>query len=200
LDTAELKTVIESLIFVSESPLRSERLAEVLEVEPARIAQAVQELMIDYEKSPRGFILQEVAEGYQFRTRPEHGEWIRRLNRSKPFRFSRPALETLAIIAYRQPVTRAEIEYLRGVDSGGVVKTLLDKRLIRILGKKDVPGRPLIYGTTREFLEFFGLRDLAGLPALQEFSELTAESSEKFGAAERSRFVAVVDTKEEESA
>jgi segregation and condensation protein B len=134
------------------------------------------ELVEEYREAGRGFVLVEVAEGYQFRSRPEHAEWFRRLGRQRPFRFSRAALETLAIIAYRQPVTRPEIEYLRGVDSGGVLKTLLDKRLVRILGKREIPGRPLIYGTSREFLEFFGLRDLTGLPTLKEFSELTAET------------------------
>jgi segregation and condensation protein B len=121
-------------------------------------------------------VLEEVAGGFQFRTRAEHVDWVRRLNKSRPFRFSRAALETLAIVAYRQPVTRAEIEYLRGVDSGGVVKTLLDRHLVRILGKKDIAGRPMIYGTTREFLELFGLRDLAALPTLKEFSEITPEA------------------------
>jgi segregation and condensation protein B len=120
-------------------------------------------------------VLEEVAGGFQFRTRAEHVDWVRRLNKSRPFRFSRAALETLAIIAYRQPITRAEVEYLRGVDSGGVVKTLLDRHLVRILGKKDIAGRPMIYGTTREFLELFGLRDLAALPTLREFSEIPPE-------------------------
>ncbi len=175
MDTAELKAVVEGLIFISEVPLRPERLAEVLEIERGRLQVVLDELSAEYREARRGFILQEVAEGYQFRTRPEHFDWMRRLNRSRPFRFSRAALETLAIIAYRQPVTRAEIEYFRGVDSGGVLKTLLDKHLVRILGKKDIPGRPIIYGTTREFLEFFGLRDLSGLPTLREFSELAPE-------------------------
>ena len=116
-----------------------------------------------------------MAGGYQLRTRPEYADYLRRLGHSRPFKFSRPALETLAIIAYRQPVTRSEIEYLRGVDSGSVLKTLLEKRLLRILGKKDVPGKPMIYGTTREFLELFGLPDLSALPTLREFSELVPE-------------------------
>jgi segregation and condensation protein B len=174
LDTAELKPLVEALLFVSDSPVRLERLADVLECDKVLVGQAVDALMADY-GAGRGVVLQEVAEGYQFRTCPESAEWIRRLAKSRPFRFSRAALESLAIIAYRQPITRAEIEYLRGVDSGGVVKTLLDKHLVRILGKKDVPGRPLMYGTSREFLEFFGLRDLAQLPALKEFSELLPE-------------------------
>lgn len=172
LDTAEMKSVVESLVFVSEAPIRAERIAEALDVEKKKVVRVLEELVREYSRGARGFILVEAAEGFQFRTRPEYAEWIRRLGKSKPFKFSRAALESLAIIAYRQPITRAEIEYLRGVDSGGVTKTLLDKHLIRILGKKDVPGRPLMYGTTREFLELFGLRDLTGLPALKEFSEL----------------------------
>jgi segregation and condensation protein B len=175
LDTADLKPVVESLVFAAEAPLRPERIAEVLEVGQGEIRRILQDLVAEYRQSGRGLVLVEVAGGFQFRTRAEYADWVRRLNRGRPFRFSRAALESLAIIAYRQPVTRAEVEYLRGVDSGGVIKTLLDKHLVRILGKKDIPGRPLIYGTTREFLEFFGLRDLSGLPPLKEFSELRPE-------------------------
>jgi segregation and condensation protein B len=175
LDTSELKAIVESLVFVSDIPLRPERIAEAIEVERGKVVQILRELESEYRQARRGFVLEEVAGGFQFRTRAEHVEWVRRLNKSRPFRFSRAALETLAIIAYRQPITRAEIEYLRGVDSGGVVKTLLDRHLVRILGKKDIAGRPMIYGTSREFLELFGLRDLAALPTLKEFSEITPE-------------------------
>ncbi|BCR05160.1 segregation and condensation protein B [Desulfuromonas versatilis] len=177
MDTAELKVVIEAMVFASETPLRPERVAEALEIDRSAAKAVLDDLVGEYQRLGRGFVLLEAAEGYQFRTRPEHGEWLRRVLRNRPFRFSRAALETLAIIAYRQPITRAEIEYLRGVDSGGVVKTLLEKHLVRILGKKDIPGRPMIYGTTREFLELFGLRDLRGLPTLKEFSELSLDSS-----------------------
>jgi segregation and condensation protein B len=175
LDTSELKAIVESLVFVSDIPLRPDRIAEAIDVERGRVVQILRELESEYRQARRGFVLEEVAGGFQFRTRSEHVEWVRRLNKSRPFRFSRAALETLAIIAYRQPITRAEIEYLRGVDSGGVVKTLLDRHLVRILGKKDVAGRPMIYGTTREFLELFGLHDLAALPTLKEFSEITPD-------------------------
>jgi len=178
LDTLELKAIVESLIFASESPLRAERIAEALDVEKGQVQGVLRELVEEYRRLSRGFTLEEIAGGYQFRTRPEHVEWVRRLNKTRPFRFSRAALETLAIIAYRQPITRAEIEFLRGVDSGGVVKTLLDRHLVRILGKKDIPGRPMIYGTTRDFLELFGLRDLAALPTLKEFSEIPVEALE----------------------
>lgn len=176
MDTAELKSLLEGLVFASPAPIRAERLAELLEEDRRRVARLLADLAAEYRQARRGFVLAETAEGYQFRTRPEHAEWLRRLGQGRPFRFSRAALESLAIIAYRQPITRAEVEYLRGVDSGGVVKTLLDKRLVRVLGKKDIPGRPMIYGTTREFLELFGLRDLTALPTLKEFSELNLDA------------------------
>lgn len=172
MDTVEFKAIIESLLLVADGPVRPDRIALILEIEDEQAQALVQELQDDYERAQRGFTLQLVDGGFQLRTRPEYSEWIRRFRKSRPFRFSRASLETLAIIAYRQPVTRAEIDYLRGVDSGGVIRTLLDKRLIRILGKKDVPGKPLIYGTSREFLELFGLRDLTGLPTLKEFNDL----------------------------
>jgi segregation and condensation protein B len=168
-----LKSVVESLLFVSEVPVTVDRLCDLLpEFGRQELKEAVQELVQEYGRPERGINLVPVAGGYQFRTAPTTAEYLKRLHKAKPFRFSQSALETLAIIAYRQPVTRAEVETLRGVDSGGVVKTLLEKRLVRILGKKDVPGRPLIYGTTREFLELFSLKDLASLPSLREVGEL----------------------------
>lgn len=170
--TPELAPLIEALIFAADGPLKVERMAEALDLAEADIFSAIEALQSDYSTNPRGFFLQQVAGGYQLRTRPEYADFLRKLGHSRPFKFSRPALETLAIIAYRQPVTRAEIEYLRGVDSGSVLKTLLEKRLLRILGKKDIPGKPMIYGTTREFLELFGLPELSALPTLREFSEL----------------------------
>lgn len=173
----DLKPLVEALLFGADGPLRSDRLAEVLEVDRTAVIEVLRALQAEYDEQARGFFVQEVAGGYQLRTRPEFADYLRRLGRTRPFKFSRPALESLAIVAYRQPVTRAEIEYLRGVDSGSVLKTLLDKHLVRILGKKDVPGKPAIYGTTREFLELFGLADLAALPTLKEFSEL-AESAD----------------------
>jgi len=176
LDTSDLCKHVEALIFVSEAPLKLERIAEILEVGRDAVREAVSAVAARHEVAQSGLRLEEVADGYQLRTVQDCAGTILQLVKSRPFRFSRAALETLAIIAYRQPVTRAEVEYLRGVDSGGVVKTLLEKQLIRILGKKDVPGRPLMYGTTREFLAFFGLRDLAALPTLKEFSELTPET------------------------
>ncbi len=168
-----LKTIVESLIFVHDQPLSLDRLALILEEhERADIRLALEELAREYAAGGRGIVLAQVAGGYQLRSRPEHADYIRRLTKSKGVKFSQSALETLSIVAYRQPVTRAEVEYLRGVDSGGVLKSLLEKKLLRILGKKDVPGKPLIYGTSREFLELFGLKDLASLPTLKEIQEL----------------------------
>ena len=176
MDIHDLIPLAEALIFAADGPIKAERMAEALDVPLADIREAIESLEVDYAERPRGFFLQEVAGGYQLRSRPEYAEYLRKLGRSRPFRFSRPALESLAIIAYRQPVTRSEVEYLRGVDSGSVLKTLLEKRLVRILGKKDVPGKPMIYGTTREFLELFGLPDLSSLPTLSEFSELAPDT------------------------
>jgi len=168
-----LRTIIESLLFVHDQPLSVDRLCLILEeYERPDIRGALDELVEEYHAADRGIVLVQVAGGYQLRSCPEHADYIRRLTKSKGVKFSQSALETLAIIAYRQPVTRAEVEYLRGVDSGGVMKSLLEKKLLKILGKKDVPGKPLIYGTSREFLELFGLKDLAALPTLKEIQEL----------------------------
>ena len=168
-----LKSIVESLLFVHDLPLTLDRLANLLEEhERGDIRLALDDLMEEYGASGRGIVLAQVAGGYQLRSRPENADYIRRLTKSRGVKFSQSALETLSIIAYRQPITRAEVEYLRGVDSGGVLKSLLEKKLLRILGKKDVPGKPLIYGTSREFLELFSLKDLASLPTLKEIQEL----------------------------
>ncbi len=173
-----LRQLIEAFIFAANSPLSLDRLSVLVEQPKAMIRPIVIQLQQQYVAADRGFYLAEVAGGYQFRTVVEFAPWLRKLNKDRAAKFSRAALETLAIIAYRQPATRAEIEYLRGVDSGGVMKTLLDKNLLRILGKKDVPGRPLMYGTSRHFLELFGLRDLNDLPTLKEFTALDPELAE----------------------
>lgn len=169
----DCKALIEGLLFIADGPLSIDRLVSLLEgFEKSEILSAIEDLRSDCEHNMRGIVLAEVAGGYQLRTRPEHAEVMRRMFKSRASRLSQSALETLAIVAYRQPVTRAEVEYLRGVDCGGVVKTLLEKKLIRILGKKDVPGRPIVYGTTREFLETFNLKNLSALPTLREIQEL----------------------------
>lgn len=168
-----LPAIIESIIFAAEAPLSLDKLCELLgEFERGDVKAALNELVTFHEDRGGGFHLVYVAGGWQFRTRPALHEYVVRNLKSKSSKFSQSALETLAIVAYRQPVTRAEIEYLRGVDCGGVLRTLLEKKLVRILGKKDIPGRPLIYGTSKEFLEIFGLRDLKGLPTLKEIQAL----------------------------
>ncbi len=167
-----LLQLVEAFIFASDTPISLDRVSTLLEQPKARIRPILEQLRQRYGVVGRGFSLDEVAGGYQFRTVVAVAPWVRKLKKDRPPRFSQAALETLAIIAYRQPATRAEIEYLRGVDSGGVMRTLLEKNLLRILGKKDIPGRPLIYGTSRQFLELFGLRELADLPTLKEFAAL----------------------------
>ena len=171
----DLRQIVEAFIFAADSPLSLDRLSVLVEQPKGQIRPIIEQLKLQYSGDDRGFYLTEVAGGFQFRTVATLAPWLQKLSKDRPPRFSRAALETLAIIAYRQPATRAEIEYLRGVDSGGVMKTLLDKNLLRILGKKEVPGRPLMYGTSRQFLELFGLRDLNDLPTLKEFTALDPE-------------------------
>jgi len=179
LSEAVIKEIVESILFVADTPLSLDRLCTILEeFERDEIRRSIDAISSDCNSSQRGIELVQVAGGYQFRSRPEFADYIRRLKRAKPARFSPSALETLAIVAYRQPVTRAEVEYLRGVDSGGILKSLLDKKLVRIIGKKDIPGKPLIYGTTREFMETFNLKDLASLPTLREIEELADSGSD----------------------
>lgn len=169
----ELSSIIESLIFTAESPLSTDRICELLnEFERDEIKSALAESVACHQERAGGFELVEVAGGWQFRTRPAFHSYITRHIKTRVAKFSQSALETLAIIAYRQPITRAEVEHLRGVDCGGVLKSLLEKHLVRILGKKDIPGRPLIYGTSKEFLEIFGLKDLKSLPTLREIQAL----------------------------
>lgn len=169
----ELSAIIESLLFTSESAISTDRFCEILnEYERYEIKSALSDLSMFHQERAGGFELVEIAGGWQFRTLPVFHHYITRHIKTRATKFSHSALETLAIVAYRQPITRAEIEHLRGVDSGGVLKSLLEKHLVRILGKKDIPGRPLIYGTSKEFLEVFGLKDLKSLPTLREIQAL----------------------------
>ena len=172
---ADLPAIIESLIFTADSALSTDRLCDLLtEFERGEIKSALSGLVEYHQGRGGGFELVEVAGGWQFRTRPAFHSYITRHIKTRAAKFSQSALETLAIVAYRQPITRAEVEHLRGVDCGGVLKTLLEKHLVRILGKKDIPGRPLIYGTSKEFLEVFGLKYLKSLPTLREIQALDA--------------------------
>ncbi len=168
----DLKNIVESLLFVSDEPLTIERLKQIISgAEAKALREALEELTVDYETRQGGFYLDQVAGGYQIRTRPAYMEWIKRLLQPKPQRLSKAALETLAIIAYKQPVIRSDIEQLRGVDCGGVLRVLLERKFIRVLGRKEIPGRPLIYATTKRFLEVFGLKNLKDLPTPKEIEE-----------------------------
>ena len=178
LSEARVRTVVETLLFLAEKPLGVAEIRNATGLEPERIARALDQLGGHYREGVCGIVLHEVAGGWQLRTSPDNSDFARRFLRVKPQRLTRAALETLAIVAYRQPVTRPEIEEIRGVDCGAVVKALLERRLVKILGKKEEPGRPILYGTTREFLEFFALKDLASLPTLREFHELSEEHRE----------------------
>ena len=169
-----LKGILEAILFVSGEPLSVDRMLGVVEgVSRAELVSALEALQGDYAAEGRGLQLVEVAGGFQIATRPDCATWIKRLERTKEgARLSRSAMETLAIVAYKQPVVRAEIEQIRGVDSAAVLKTLLERRLVRIVGRRDAPGRPILYGTTRQFLQAFGLKDLKDLPALRDITEL----------------------------
>jgi segregation and condensation protein B len=168
-----IKAVIEALVFASDAPLALEKICIILSgVEKSEIKEALEKLVLEYNKRQGGIYLQEVAGGFQFRTRPEISPWVKKLKSTKPHSLSPQAMETLAIIAYKQPIVKSEIESIRGVDVGAPLKGLLDKKLIRIVGRKDVPGKPIIYGTTRKFLEVFNLKDLLDLPNLRELKEL----------------------------
>ncbi len=164
---------LESLIFSSPEPLTLSTARRILAVDTKRAKKALEDLVTHY--GGRGIRLVEVAGGWQFRSNPDNSPVVRRLLSQRPVRLSRPAMETLAIAAYRQPITKPEIDDIRGVDSGGIVKLLLERGLLKILGKKEEPGRPILYGTTPVFLELFGIRSLSDLPPLREFVELTAE-------------------------
>jgi segregation and condensation protein B len=174
LERRELKAILESLLFVSAEPVSLERLMVALgTVSKNELKEALQSLREDFDREGRGVQVVELAGGYQMVTRLEHAPWIRRLAKAKASpKLSRSALESLAIIAYKQPIVRSEIEQIRGVEVSTVLRTLLERKLIRIVGRKDVPGRPIMYGTTKLFLQQFGLSDLSQLPPLREIKEL----------------------------
>jgi segregation and condensation protein B len=183
LPPVEIRAVLEALIFASPHPVTPREIGQVLGgVSKEDWKRGLDELREEYARDGRGLQLVEVAAGYQITTRPEYNDWIRELvDPQKPTRLSIQALETLAVIAYKQPVTQPEIIELRGVKSGGVVKTLLEKRLIKITGRKEVVGRPILYGTTKEFLLHFGLKDLTELPRIEEFAEVLGEEVDVAG-------------------
>ena len=179
MERADLKSIVESLLFVADGPLTLQRFSEVLEGESRdEIRSVLEEMQAELDNERRGVRLVEIAGGYQLRTPKVNADWVKKLLGGRPPRMSRATLETLAIIAYRQPITRAEIEAIRGVDVDGVVGTLLERNLIRAVARKDVPGRPFLYGTTPEFLQLFNLKDLSHLPTLKEMEEITLPQTE----------------------
>ena len=174
----DLKGALESLILVSDKPIAAVRLARLTRQDVGVVRKALAELQDAY--GERGIVLDEIAGGFQFRTSPRFAPFVRMLIQQKPTKLSRAQLEVLSIIAYRQPVTRPEVDDVRGVDSGSALKLLLERNLIKIIGKKDDAGRPMLYATTTDFLELFGLKNLRDLPTLREFAELTQESRDIF--------------------
>jgi len=174
-----LKLIVEALLFASEKPMTPKDIHAVLtDTKPADIASALRVLKYEYEAMGRSYSLQEVADGYQFRTRSEFGVYVLKMMQASPARLSRATMETLAIIAYKQPIMRQEIERIRGVDVGGILRTLLEKGLIKIMGRENLPGRPLVYGTTRKFLEVFDLKSIDSLPKLKELKALGVEDND----------------------
>ncbi len=175
---AYLKGLLEALLFVGDRPLELKELARAARIDRKRTEELLREIAEDY--SQRGMHLGEVAGGFAFRSNPLYSDQVRRFLAQRPVRLSRAQLETLSIVAYRQPITRPEVDDIRGVDCGPVLKGLLDRDLVRIIGKKDEPGRPMLYGTTQAFLELFSMSSLRDLPTLKEFTELSDESKQFF--------------------
>ena len=179
--TDNRRAVVEALLFASSKPLSMDNLSEASGIDKAGLEEVLAALQGEYSSDSRGFSLEEVADGFQLRSDPRFSTQIGKLFAARSRRrMTRSSLESLSIIAYRQPATRAEVEHIRGVDSGAVLKTLLSLSMIRILGRKEGPGRPILYGTTRDFLEYFGLRDIESLPTLEEVTELLEEGEDSF--------------------
>ena len=180
MEDAKLKAVLEAIIYVTDEPLSLDQICAAVEQPRERVMELLEQLAADYEKPDRGLSIREVASGFKMATKPEHHEEVRRFvkNLNPPLKLSLPALETLAVIAYKQPITAPEIMEIRGVQGAGVLKTLLDRKLITTAGRKQVIGKPILYKTTREFLVQFGLKDLAELPSLKEFQEIGRQATE----------------------
>jgi len=167
---ASPKSIVEALLFASDRPITIQKLGEISGIDGKEVRGYVEELNREYEEQGRSYRIEEIAGGFQILTLPEFSEWVGALTRSQvESRLSKAALETLAIVAYKQPVLRAEVDAIRGVQSGQIIRTLMEKGLVKITGRKEVPGRPMLYGTTRKFLEAFGLRSVGDLPKAEEF-------------------------------
>jgi segregation and condensation protein B len=180
MEDAKLKAVLEAIVYVTDEPLSLEQICVAIEQPRDRVIDLLEQLAADYEQPERGLSIREVAGGFKMTTKPEHHEAVRRFvkNLNPPLKLSLPALETLAVIAYKQPITAPEIMEIRGVQGAGVLKTLLDRKLIGTAGRKQVIGKPILYKTTREFLVQFGLKDVGELPSLKEFQELARFDTE----------------------
>lgn len=177
-DLPRAASILESLLLVSTDPIPVDKARQLLgHLNRAQLREVIALLRAKYPADSSGILVEEVARGFQFRTNPANQDHVRRLFDTKPPRFSRAALETLAIIAYKQPLTRQEIEQIRGVDCAGSLKTLMDRRLVKVMGKKDVPGKPFLFGTTREFMETFSLGSLSELPSMREIEDFLAVSA-----------------------
>ena len=177
-DLPRAASILESLLLISTEPIPVDKARQLLGgLNRAQVREVLALLRVKYPAVSSGILVEEVARGFQFRTNPANQEHVRRLFDVKPPRFSRAALETLAIIAYKQPLTRQEIEQIRGVDCAGSLKTLMDRRLVKVMGKKDVPGKPYLFGTTREFMETFSLGSLSELPSMRDIEDFLAVST-----------------------
>lgn len=178
-EDAQLLAVLEAIIYVTDEPLTVDQISEAIEQPRERVVKLLEQLSAEYDRPERGLSIREIAGGFRMTTKPEHHEAVRRFvkNLNPPMKLSLPALETLAVIAYKQPITAPEIMDIRGVQGAGVLKTLLDRKLISVAGRKQVIGKPILYKTTKEFLVQFGLKNLQELPTLKEFQELGSLAS-----------------------
>ena len=182
MDRDQQRRIVEAAILASPEPIAPTAIAEfVPRCNPSQVRALVKELNEEYVQQRRAFEIWEVAGGFQFRSLPEFAPYLKQIQKTRPLRLSQAALETLSIVAYRQPVTRAEVEQVRGVDAGAVLRSLLERQLVRIAGHREVPGRPIVYATTRRFLEVFGLAKLGDLPALRDLAELSPVEGGELG-------------------
>ena len=178
MERSEKRRIVEALILGSAEPISAARIADIVPFcTPALAVELVAELNAEYREQYRAFEIAEVAGGWQLRTLPEFAVYLQQTLQNRPTRLSQAALETLAVIAYRQPVTRAEVEHVRGVDTGALLRSLIERKLVRIAGHRDVPGRPMLYATTRRFLEVFELARLEDLPSLRDLNELAPDAA-----------------------
>ncbi len=176
MDEAQKKRIVEALIVAAPEPVPLARVAEIVpRATTKRVREWISQLNAEYRDQGRGFEIWEVAGGFQVRTLPDLAPWVQQLHKLRPARLSTPALETLSVVAYRQPITRSEIEDVRGVDVGATLRSLVERKLVRIAGHREVPGRPMVYATTRRFLEVFGLKKLDDLPTLRDLEELAGD-------------------------